>query len=87
VDVYTLEMSPAESEHLALADTRGTLHFALRNPADAEQVRTRGTNVPDILGQLLAGRAAKAKGGGPAQTRAYTTVEVITGAKRQTLRF
>lgn len=87
VDVYTLEMTPDESERLALADTRGTLHFALRNPADAEQVLTRGASVPDVLGQLLAGGTTKAKGGARVQARAYTTVEVITGSNRQTLRF
>lgn len=85
VDVYTLEMTPKESETLALADTRGTLHFALRNPADEENIRTPGTNVPAVLGQLLAG--GKKKSGRPAPARVYTKVEVITGAKRQTLRF
>jgi len=87
VDVYTLEMSPSESERLALADTRGTLHFALRNPADTDEVKTPGTNVPNILAQLHAGGSSKSKATGTTAARSYTKVEVITGSTRQTLRF
>jgi pilus assembly protein CpaB len=87
VDVYTLEMSPEESERLALADNRGALHFALRNPADEEKVLTPGTNVPDVLGQLLAGRPKKSGSKASPAARVYTKVEVITGANRKTLRF
>ena len=38
VDTYTLELTSDESERLGLAATRGTLHFALRNPADDAKV-------------------------------------------------
>lgn len=81
VDVYTLEMEPKDAEKLALAATRGTLHFALRNPADTESIKTKGTNVPDTLSSLTPpppkSRAAKPE----------TKVEVISGTNRQTMRF
>lgn len=50
VDVYTLELTPAEGETLALAATKGTLNFALRNPADNATDPTPGTGVASALG-------------------------------------
>lgn len=83
VDVYTLEMTPVDAEKLALAATRGTLHFALRNPADAGTVRTGGTNVPDTLASLTPPPAKKPRSSAPPAV----TVELITGTSRQTMRF
>lgn len=83
VDTYTLEISPDEGEKLALAATRGTLHFALRNPADGEEAKTPGANVPGILGgggsRRVAGKTEKAP--------PPYTVEVITGGNRSVMRF
>lgn len=80
VDVYTLELTPREAEKLSLAATRGTLHFALRNPADKERITTAGTNVPDTLASLSPPK--------PVQKRRPTTkVEVISGTDRNTVRF
>ena len=45
VGTYTLELSPAEGETLSLAATRGTLHFALRNPRDTATVLTGGATI------------------------------------------
>jgi len=81
VDTYTLEVTPAQSETLALAATRGTLHFALRNPADNEPVATVGASVSTALAAL---RPVSKKGGDPA---ARTTVEVVRGPEKKRVRF
>ena len=49
VDVFTLEVTPAEGERLSLAATQGKLHFALRNATDKDMVYTMGTTVADTL--------------------------------------
>ena len=75
VDVYTLEVTPDESEKLALAATMGKLQFALRNITDEEKVRTRGATINQTLNSLSP-RAAKKK----SQHRPTSaTVEVIIG--------
>ncbi|MDY7000942.1 MAG: Flp pilus assembly protein CpaB [Thermodesulfobacteriota bacterium] len=81
VDTYTLEVTPAQSERLALAATRGTLHFALRNPADNEPVTTVGASVPTTLAAL---RPVSKESGRPA---ARTTVEVVRGSEKKRVRF
>lgn len=58
VDVYTLELTPEQGEKLALAATKGTLNFALRNPADNATAPTPGTGVAQALGVAGPGRAA-----------------------------
>ena len=82
VDIYTLEVTPAQSEKLALAATRGTLHFALRNPADHEHVATVGASVPSTLAAL---RPVSEKPRVKAKLR--TTVEVIRGLEKKRVRF
>lgn len=76
VDVYTLEVTPVESEKLALASAKGKLQFALRNIIDAEKVRTNGATISQTLNSLTSPRATGKKGyvrpGG-------ATVEVIKG--------
>ncbi|AOY58737.1 Flp pilus assembly protein CpaB [Desulfococcus multivorans] len=52
VDVYTLEVTPEESEKLALAATRGQLHFALRNIQDKDGILTQGATVEKTLASL-----------------------------------
>lgn len=80
VDVYTLELLPHDAEKLSLAATRGTLHFALRNPADGEAIKTPGTNVPETLASLTPARKKVA-------VRPAKVVEVITGTERKHMRF
>lgn len=76
VDVYTLELLPEDGEKLALAATRGTLNFALRNPADTAAASTPGAGVASVLG--LPGRGRRLAGpAGPPPVR----VEVIRGAE------
>ncbi len=76
VDVYTLEVTPAESEKLALAATKGKLQFALRNIIDAEKVKTRGATITQTLNSLSSPRTAKPQ---PNYRPSSTTVEVIRG--------
>lgn len=81
VDTYTLELTSEESEKLALAATRGTLHFALRNPAEEAQVRTTGVDVPKLMASL------KNRQGGTKAPSRTVGVEIITGTERKTVRF
>lgn len=84
VDVYTLEVTPEESEKLALAATEGTLNFALRNEADQESVLTEGADTAATLASLRPAKAKLAPNGKP---RAEVEVEVIRGVERDRLRF
>jgi pilus assembly protein CpaB len=49
VDVYTLEVSPEQSEKVALAASEGRLQFALRGVTDSEDLMTKGVTVPELL--------------------------------------
>ena len=81
VSVYTLELTPEESERLALASTQGTLHFALRNEQDNAQVLTNGSTVPETLAAL---RPAKRK---VQRVSRSINIEVITGTNRSSVKF
>ncbi|MBU1040966.1 MAG: Flp pilus assembly protein CpaB [Proteobacteria bacterium] len=77
-DIYTLELTPQESEKVALASTQGTLHFALRNASDTETVLTEGANARTALASYRTQRVARGPG---------TSVEIITGSKRSQVTF
>lgn len=81
VDVYTLELTPVESERLALAATQGTLHFALRNEQDEEQTLTTGTDIPRTLAALRPKRVIKRS------KKPTTNIEVITGTSISSVKF
>ena len=49
VDVYTLEVTPKQAERVTLAANQGKINFALRNATDAEDIRTRGVTIPQLL--------------------------------------
>lgn len=77
VDVYTLEVTPEESEKLALAAAEGKLQFALRNVTDSETVLTSGMTIPEVLASL---KPVKAKNRNQrAVVNSTVTVEVIKG--------
>lgn len=95
VDVITLEVTPEEGERLALAAVQGKLQLALRNYSDVEDVKTKGTTIPKLLGSYSAdsAQAAPAKktkvvkrvasvkpAAVAAPSRTYT-VELIKGTK------
>lgn len=77
VDVYTLEVTPEESEKLSLAATKGKLQFALRNIMDADKVRTHGATIGQTLRSLTPPAARPQDGTRPTTT----TVEVIKGSE------
>ena len=49
VDVYTLEVTPEQSEKVALAASEGNINFALRSATDSEDIYTRGITIPELL--------------------------------------
>jgi pilus assembly protein CpaB len=49
VDVITLEVTPEESEKLALATAEGRVKLVLRGKTDAQEVLTRGATVAKLL--------------------------------------
>lgn len=81
VDVYTLELSPKESERLALAATQGTLNFALRNEQDEAKVLTTGATKQKTLAALRPKPKPKPR------KRNEVRVEVIHGGDSKTLKF
>lgn len=78
VDTYTLELTPSQSEILALAATKGTLHFALRNPADEDSVLTGGVGITGTLAQLKPA---------PKKKKKVASVEVVRGGAKESQRF
>lgn len=92
VDVITLEVTPQESEKLALAATEGRLQLALRGLIDTEEVLTRGTSIPALMasysgsGPVDESKRKKASKPVFAQNRVYF-VELIQGGKVTTKKF
>ena len=82
VDVYTLELTPPQSERLALVASQGTLHFALRNEQDTEKILTTGSDVPRTLAALRPKPKPR-----PKSRKNRTKVEVITGGTKSSVKF
>lgn len=80
-DIYTLELTPQESEKVALASTQGTLHFALRNASDTEVVLTEGADAKTALASYRTAPIVRSPRG------LGHTVEIITGSKRSQVTF
>jgi pilus assembly protein CpaB len=79
VNVVTLELTPEETEKLALASNRGRLQLALRNEWDDKETKTFAIHVPQLITsppQLFTVKSPK-----QAPRRPFT-VEVIRGNKR-----
>ncbi len=83
VDTYTLEVTPQESEFLALAANQGTINFALRNQLDDKSILTKGA---DIASTLAAYRP-EAKPRTTRKSRRTVLVEIITGSERSNHEF
>ncbi len=86
VDTYTLEVSPEESERLALAASQGSLHFALRNETDDASVLTEGVDVDKALAALRPAQRPTAKTR-RAAAPAARSVEIISGGERSKVSF
>jgi len=88
VDVYTLEVTPEEGESLALASSKGTLQFALRNSKDKETVLTEGATVERALTSLFKPGPKKTRKTRTRRVaRTYQTVEVVGESGVQTKKF
>jgi pilus assembly protein CpaB len=83
VSVVTLEVDPAQAEHLIYAAHEGRLQLALRTPGDAEMIDTHGANVADVLGDQKPQLASAPK----VAARVGTRVQVLRGAKLETQTF
>jgi len=59
-DLFTLMVTPAQAEGLALAADHGSLHFALRRDGDGASIPTAGTDFQRLAGPGPAGEAAPA---------------------------
>lgn len=90
VDVYTLKVSPQDSEKLTLAASRGNIQLALRNILDMESVLTPGARADNTLTSLRVSEANPTQNPtvGPRvpQLPSYS-VEVINGDTRDIKRF
>ncbi len=84
VDTYTLEVTPQEGEKLALAATRGTLNFALRNPEDESSILTSGATVPTTLASLRQATTQKASS---RKRRPRQSIELIVGSSSKRVKF
>jgi pilus assembly protein CpaB len=89
VPVITLLVSPEQAETLALASQQGRIQLALRNALDTATIRTRGTRVSALMGNVAPApgrrRSAPARTGPPVPTP--TTVEVYRGGQRSLEKF
>ncbi|MGE4292481.1 MAG: Flp pilus assembly protein CpaB [Desulfovibrio sp.] len=86
VDTYTLEVTPEESERLALAASQGSLHFALRNETDDAGVLTEGVDVDKALAALRPVTRPASKTG-IRRAPAARSVEIISGGERTKVSF
>lgn len=89
VPVITLLVSPEQAETLALASQQGRIQLALRNALDTATIRTRGTRVSALMGNVAPSpsrrRSAPVRTGPPVPTP--TTVEVYRGGQRSLEKF
>jgi pilus assembly protein CpaB len=83
-NVVTLEVDPEQAELLIYAAHEGRLQLALRTPGDEKRLETTGVTVADVLGDP---KAAGAPSPRHMIARASTTVEVLRGAKMETMKF
>jgi len=82
-ETYTLEVSPAEAEKLALGGSQGELHLALRGPLDAATVLTSGASLRGNLASLREQDPPKTPDAPQAESKATPMVDEIRGAKRE----
>ena len=84
VEVVTLEVTPEEAEKLALASYEGSIHLALRNVIDSDDVFTKGAIWPALITSYgVAGKTSGIKEGIPQ----INTVELIKGTMVTILKF
>ena len=87
INFATLLVTPQDAEKLAMAETNGRLHFALRNHIDLDTVPTPGIRESGLLRRMAAAPAPVRTGGPvapapPPPARRRNTIEVIRGTTR-----
>ncbi|WP_028571501.1 Flp pilus assembly protein CpaB [Desulfonatronum lacustre] len=93
VDVYTLELTPEETEILTHVRNQGRLQFALRSPIDVNSVVTRGATTRHAMNYLnpqpvrLAAGPAPRINNPPPPRRSEFIMEVIEGNKVEQFKF
>jgi pilus assembly protein CpaB len=78
VTVVTLHVDPEESERLTLAETKGQIRLALRNPLDRDTVDTQGVMPRELVG----GRRAATNTGAVVRRPAGVSIEIISGTTK-----
>lgn len=96
VDVYTLEVTPDDSERLALVATEGKIQLALRGVIDSEEVATKGATIASTLTGVNAAPDIQSTRPQAPQTRQSSgrvvprsshTVEIIKGTDVSSQKF
>jgi pilus assembly protein CpaB len=86
INFATLLVTPQDAEKLAMAETNGRLHFALRNQLDLDTVPTTGVRESGLLRRMAAAPAPVRTGGpvapAPPSPPRRRTIEVIRGTTR-----
>ena len=85
VNAVTLEVTPAQAEHLDLARSVGTLSLVLRNQVDPQPGVTDGATKATLLGLKPAGEAAAASNAAAAPPAATPAPPAATPAPRPRL--
>jgi pilus assembly protein CpaB len=80
VTVVTLHVDPEQSERLTLAETKGQIRLALRNPLDRDTVDTQGVMPRELVG----GRRAATNTGAVVRRPAGVSVQIISGTTTTT---
>jgi pilus assembly protein CpaB len=87
INFVVLLVTPQDAEKLAMAETNGRLHLALRNYLDLDTVPTTGVRESGLLRRMAAAPAPVRSGGpvaAPAPPR-RRSIEVIRGTEKSTV--
>ena len=93
VPTVTVDVTPEDSEKLAIASTQGRLQLVLRRLGDKEIAKTTGTTVSRVIGGV-SGPPVKVASTGKKVTKApaapveqFTTIEIYRGSTKTTEKF
>jgi pilus assembly protein CpaB len=86
IGVVTLLVTPEEAEKLAMAESNGRLHLALRNYLDADTVDTPGIRTSGLLRRAALPPAPSGGARAPAPPPVRRIIEVIRGQQRSEVR-
>jgi len=93
VPTVTVDVTPEDSEKLAIASTQGRLQLVLRRLGDKEIAKTTGTTVSRVIGGVsgppvkVASSGAKATRVAAAPVEQLTTIEIYRGSTKTTEKF